>query len=89
MFNKDRCRGVCLKRTSAGGRPRLQLLRDLLEDVGLDDVADLVFVEVAELDTALEAHTDFLHVVLAAPQRATLETLLEAAHGKKNLCILL
>src|SRR5438309_3004505 len=55
---------------SLGKQPNeLQLLRDLLEQVALDDVADLVFVEIAELDTALETDTDFLHVVLETAQR--------------------
>src|SRR3954449_6394128 len=46
----------------------LQLLRDLLERVALDDVADLILVEIAELDTALETDANFLHVVLEAAQ---------------------
>ena len=39
------------------------------ELVALDDVADLIFVEVAELDAALEADADFLHIVLETAQR--------------------
>ena len=46
----------------------LQFLRDLLELIALDDVADLIFVEVAQLDAALEADAHFLHVVLETAQ---------------------
>ena len=48
---------------------RLQLLGNLFEVIALDDVAGLVFVEIAELDAALEAVADFLHVVLETAQR--------------------
>src|ERR1700746_3951693 len=47
----------------------LQFLRDLLELVALDDVADLILVEIPELDPALQAGAHFLHVVLEAAQR--------------------
>ena len=47
----------------------LQLLGNLFEVVALDDVAGFVLVEVAELDAALEAVADFLHVVLEAAER--------------------
>ena len=47
----------------------LQLLRDRLELIALDDVAHLIFVEVAELDAALETDAHFFHVVLETAQR--------------------
>ena len=46
-----------------------QLLRDRLELIALDDVAHLIFVEVAELDAALETDAHFFHVVLETAQR--------------------
>jgi len=45
-----------------------QGLRDLLERVALDDVAFLIFVELAEADAALVAVPDFLDLVLEAAQ---------------------
>src|SRR4030095_3908008 len=39
------------------------------ELVALDDVADVVFAEIAELDTAFQARADFLHVVLETAER--------------------
>ena len=38
------------------------------ELVALDDVADLIFAEIAELDAAFEPDADFLHVVLETAQ---------------------
>src|SRR5713226_6121089 len=46
----------------------LQFLRDGLELIALDDVAYLIFVEVAQLDAALEADANFFHVVLETAQ---------------------
>ena len=46
-----------------------QFLRDLLELVALDDVAYLIFVEVAQLDPALQADAHFLQVILETAQR--------------------
>ena len=34
-----------------------------------DDVADLVFVEITQLDAALEADPDFFYIVLKTAQR--------------------
>src|SRR5271157_198926 len=50
-------------------RPFSQRSPDLLGFVALDDVADLVGVDVAELDAALEAGPDFVGVVLEALER--------------------
>ena len=50
-------------------RLQLELLRDRLELIALDNVAHLIFVEVAELDAALETDADLFHVVLKTPQR--------------------
>ena len=47
----------------------LEFLRDLFELVALDDVADLIFAEIAQLDAALQTGADFLHVVLETAQR--------------------
>ena len=46
----------------------LQFLGDLFELVALDDVADLIFAEVAQLDTAFESNPHFLHVILETAQ---------------------
>ena len=46
-----------------------QFLRDLLELIALDDVAYLIFAEVAELDAAFQTGTHLFHVVLESAQR--------------------
>src|SRR5438552_527676 len=46
-----------------------QFLRDLFELITLDNIADLVFAKIAQLDSALQTGAHFLHVVLKAPQR--------------------
>lgn len=38
------------------------------ELVAFDDVADVVFAEIAKLDAAFQAGTDFFHVVLETPE---------------------
>src|SRR5580700_4179671 len=45
---------------------------DFLDFVALDDVADLVAVEIVELDPALKAGANFAGVVLEAFERADL-----------------
>src|SRR4051812_17439467 len=47
----------------------LEGARDFLGAEALESVADLDVVEVLDADTALEAFTDFLHIVLEATQR--------------------
>ena len=54
--------------TRQAGSSRYKFLRDLFELIALDDVADLIFVEVAELDAALQADAHFLHIVLETAQ---------------------
>ena len=39
------------------------------ELVALDDVADVIFAEIAELDAAFQTGADFFHVVLETAQR--------------------
>src|SRR5258708_16223673 len=46
-----------------------QLLRDRFKLVALNDVAHLVFAEVAELNAAFKTGTHFFHVILEAAQR--------------------
>ena len=62
---------------------------DLLALVALDDVADLVAVEVVELDAALEAGADLVGVVLEALERrnlALVDDLLAAAQRGPARC---
>src|SRR5437867_5590550 len=47
----------------------LQFLGYLFELITLDDVAYLVFAEVAQLDSAFQTRAHFFHVVLETPQR--------------------
>src|SRR6516165_9234578 len=51
----------------SGGRS--QLLRNLFEVVTLNDIADLVLREIAELDSAFDTGTNLFDVVLKSPQR--------------------
>src|SRR5439155_5876700 len=51
-------------------RPSLQRARQLLDGVGLDDVADLEVVHAVEPDAAIESAGYFLDVLLEAAQRA-------------------
>src|SRR2546421_4135326 len=46
-----------------------ELLRDRFKLVALNDVAHLVFAEVAELNAAFKTRTHFFHVILEAAQR--------------------
>jgi hypothetical protein len=67
----DGAGGATEKRTSqyrfpAGASERL---RHFLERVALDDVADFVFVEIAEFRAALLPAADFFHVVLEMAER--------------------
>jgi hypothetical protein len=48
---------------------RVTISGDLFELVTLDNVADLIFAEVAQLDAALEADAHLFHVVLETAQR--------------------
>src|SRR5438874_5689258 len=54
--------------TPASDTDALQLLRNLLELVTLDDVAHLIFAEVAELDAAFQTGAHFFHVILETTQ---------------------
>src|SRR6266446_3494275 len=45
-----------------------QFLCDLLELIALDDIAHLIFVEVAEFDAAFKTRAHFFHVVLETAQ---------------------
>src|SRR5262249_31503016 len=47
----------------------LQFLGNLFELVTFDDVAHLVFAEVAQLDSAFQTRAHFFHVVFETPQR--------------------
>ena len=57
-----------LKLASSDPASRYNFCATCFELIALDDVADLIFAEVAELDAALEADADFLHVVLETAQ---------------------
>ena len=48
---------------------RSKLLGHRFELIALDDVADVVFTKIAELDTALQTGTDFFHVILETAKR--------------------
>src|SRR5437868_15507269 len=67
MFH-DWLQGVSVK-TPAPHRDALQLLRKLLELIALDHVTHLILVEVAKLDSALQAGAHFFYVVLETAQR--------------------
>ena len=45
----------------------LESLRDRFKLIALDDVAYLIFAEVAELNSTFQARAHFLHVILKAP----------------------
>src|SRR5438093_13276193 len=55
--------------TPASDTDALQFLGYLFELITLDDVAYLVFAEVAQLDSAFQTRPHFFHVVLETPQR--------------------
>src|SRR6266567_3840362 len=55
--------------TPASDTDALQFLGYLFELITLDDVAYLVFAEVAQLDSAFQTRAYFFHVVLETPQR--------------------
>src|SRR5205085_1764088 len=48
---------------------RSKFLGDRFELVALDDVANVILTEIAELDAALQAGADFFHVVLKTAER--------------------
>ena len=64
-------------------------MRDLLELIALNDVAHLIFVEIAELDAAFQAGANFLHIVCKASQRRkpAIINRLEARGATKNLIL--
>src|SRR5207244_3411806 len=41
---------------------------ELFELIALDDVADLVFAEISELDSTFQTGAHFLHIILESPQ---------------------
>jgi hypothetical protein len=48
---------------------RSKFLGHRLELIALDDVADVIFAEIAELNAAFQAGADFFHIVLKTAER--------------------
>src|SRR5215471_2371935 len=63
------CKGRFYETPSSVAADGLQFLGDLLELITLDYVTHLIFAKIAQLDSAFEAGTDFLYVVLETAQR--------------------
>src|ERR1700756_5930346 len=63
------CEDVSGETPASAAADRLQFLGDLLELIAFDHVADLIFAEVAQLDSAFQTGADFFHVVLETAQR--------------------
>src|SRR5260370_24142308 len=67
------CRGASLVATAtlqSAVATCSQFLRSLFELITFDDVAHLIFAEIAELDAAFESLAHFFHVVLKTADRS-------------------
>src|SRR5688500_10887644 len=72
MFHENEWSNGVMQECHYSSTPLLQvlkLLRDGFELIALDDVAHLIFVEVAQLDAAFETDADLFHIILETPER--------------------